>query len=166
MANQEFLKLFNDYSTNPARTLTEWQRQLNHILKNLNNGTYVGTDATYVLVTDALNNFVSTNVEAVLAEIYNSLVGGETRVTTLTGTTLITTTQFGVVICDSAAPMTLNLPTAVGNEGFGYVVNNIGAGTVTIDPNGAETLQGDSTFDLYQDEVYGFISDNVRWVMK
>jgi hypothetical protein len=165
MANQEFLKLLNDYATNPARTMTEWQRQLNHILKNLNNGTYVGTDATYVLVTDALGYFVGVNVEEVLAEIANSLLGGEVRVTTLTGTTLLTTAQFGLVICNSAGAMDLNLPTCVGSEGFGYRVNNIGAGTVTINPDGAELLQTESTFDLYQDEILVFTSDNGKWVL-
>ena len=100
-----------------------------------------------------------------LTKDVSNLLGGKTRRTTLTGTTTLTAAQFGLIVCDSATPITLNLPTAVGNADLGYVVSNIGAGAVTIDPYSTQLLQGDSTFVLYQDELLGFTSTNVGWVV-
>lgn len=165
MANQEFLKLLNDFEKNPSRTLIEWQRVLNHILSNLSNGSYVATDGANVTIADALGLLTAANVEDAIAELANKISSGSTRITTLTGTTTLTPVQFGVVICNSASDMTLNLPTAIGANGFGYIVNNIGVGTVTINPYGTQTLQGDLTFDLYTDEVYGFTSNDFNWFM-
>lgn len=165
MAGQEYLKLLNDFERNPANTLKEWYRVLNHILNNLNNGSYVGTDATYVNILDTAGYYTATNAETAFAEIANNVLSGKSRITTVTGTTTLTDAQFGVVICNSASAMTLNLPTANGNANFGYAITNIGAGTVTIDPNGTEKIHNELTFDLYQDETDVIISDNTGWVM-
>lgn len=47
MAKQEFLKLLNDFRTNPANTLLEWHRQLNHILSNLTTQGYISLPFSY-----------------------------------------------------------------------------------------------------------------------
>ena len=47
MAQQEFLKLLNDFRTNPSNTLVEWQRQLNHILSNLTEQGYITLPFSY-----------------------------------------------------------------------------------------------------------------------
>jgi hypothetical protein len=84
------------------------------------------------------------------------------KLVTTTPVTLLVSEQ-GFVECSSASAITLNLPTAVGNTGLSYSITNINTGTVTIDPNGSETIQGDSTFDLYEDENLQITSNGTNW---
>ena len=61
-----------------------------------------------------------------------------------------TLTYFQTVILVNAGtvPITLNLPTAVGAEGFSYYIKKIDgtSNNVTIDPSGAETIENISTY--------------------
>lgn len=163
---QEFLKLLNDYQKNPARTLVEWQKQLNHILTYLTNGDYVTTSATNVILADAGSYFLNKNAEYALQYLALSLLSGVNRITTKTTTATLTTSEFGIVLCDSAIAMTLNLPACSGLSGNSFFITNINAGTVTIDPNGAETIQGDATFDLYQDENLQIVCTGTAWKVR
>lgn len=92
-------------------------------------------------------------------------IGNIKNVTQLTDTDTLTVEQQGFIECNKATAMTVNLPTAVGNDGLGYSITNINTGTVTIDPNGAETIQGDSTFDLYEDENIQIVSNGTNWTV-
>ena len=87
---QEFLKLLNDYKENPARTLVEWQRQINHILNNLTNGDYVTTSAVNVLLTDFANYYPTNNAEAAFA-----LLGSIFLANALTASRLVATNADG-----------------------------------------------------------------------
>jgi hypothetical protein len=74
--------------------------------------------------------------------------------------TLAATDQ--VIVDDTG--VTLTLPTAVGIEGKWYLVKNISAGTTTILPNGAETIDGDSSATLTQQYTSLYlVSDNANW---
>lgn len=95
-----------------------------------------------------------------------SSTGAVINVTTKTATATLSEAEQGVILCNKATAMTINLPTAIGNEGLSYFITNINTGTVTIDPNGAETLQGDSSFDLYQDENIQIVSNNTNWYIR
>ncbi len=163
---QEFLKLLNNFDKDPAITLREWQRVLNHILNNLSNGSYVTTNARNVSIDDAGAFFATDNVEYALQYLALSLLSGTTRVTTKTGTATLTTSEFGIVLCNSAIAMTLNLPACAGLAGNSFFITNINAGTVTIDPNGVETIQGDATFDLYQDENIQIVCTGTAWKVR
>lgn len=163
---QEFLKLLNNYRENPAQTLVEWHRQLNHILGNLTNGDYVTTSAVNTALADAGSYFLQKNAEYALQYLASSILGGVTRITTKTGTATLTTSEFGIILCDSAIAMTLNLPACSGLTGNSFFITNNNAGIVTIDPNGAETIQGDTTFDLYQDENIQIICTGTAWKVR
>lgn len=163
---QEFLKLLDSFDNNPSGTLREWHRVLNHILNNLTNGSYVATDARNVSIDDAGSYFVTKHVEYALQYLASGLLAGSTRVTTKTTAATLTTSEFGIVLCDSATPITLNLPACAGNTGASFFITNINVGTVTIDPNGAETIQGDSTFDLYQDENIQIVCTGTSWKIR
>ena len=163
---QEFLKLLNGFDKNPAITLREWQRVLNHILNNLSNGSYVTTDARNVSIDDAGSYFTTKHVEFALQFLAIGLYGGVTRVTTKTLSTTLTTSEFGVILFDSVADITIGLPTAVGNFQSSFFFTNINSGIVTLDPFSTQTLQGESTFNLYQDESLGVISDNANWKVR
>jgi hypothetical protein len=89
--------------------------------------------------------------------------GGGVNVTTKTATDTLTVAEQGSILCNSVAGFTLNLPTAVGNEGLCYFITNINSGDIVIDPDGAETIHGDATFTLYQDENINLVSDNATW---
>jgi hypothetical protein len=67
-------------------------------------------------------------------------------------TTVIDTYQIlatdRTVVCNKLTAFTVTLPTAV----VGYVINikNIGAGTITIEGSGADTVDGDANQAIYQ----------------
>jgi hypothetical protein len=54
-----------------------------------------------------------------------------------------------VVICNKAGVMTITLPEAIGG-GRRITIKNINTGTVTIDGDGADTVDGSATVGLYQ----------------
>lgn len=119
-----------------------------------------------VKIVDSGTYYTSTSVEGALQEIANFSLSGKTRVTTKTASATLTTTEFGVIICNSTVNITLGLPTAVGNLGYSYFITNINSGVATIDPDGTETIFGDTGFDVYQDENIQTISNNTVWVMR
>lgn len=55
----------------------------------------------------------------------------------------------GVIICNKATAMTVTLPAATGT-GDTYTIKNINTGLVTVDANGAETIDGQATQDVAQ----------------
>lgn len=160
MSKIEFVRR---YST-PEETLIVIVRTLNHIISNLNTGSgYVIADAYDIPLADSGGYFSIDNVESALQYLAATSIYGTLKVTTKTGTATLTTNEFGVIICNSASDMTLNLPTATGVTGKPFYITNTNTGTVTIDPNGSQTIQGDAAFDLYQDEMLNIISDGSNW---
>jgi hypothetical protein len=70
-------------------------------------------------------------------------------------------------VCSSSAA-TVNLPTAVGLEGFKLQIKSLLATTVTIDPDGTEYIDhaGQTTFDIAtQYTSITLQSDNANWVI-
>jgi len=68
-------------------------------------------------------------------------------------------------VCNSASPFTLNVSTAVGNDGCILKVKNIGAGTVTLDFNSTETADGSTTQDLVQWESVVLMAYSGNWLI-
>ena len=93
-------------------------------------------------------------------------IGSSVNVNTFTDTDTLTVAQQGAIECNKATAMTINLPTAVGNKGVSYFITNVNTGTVTIEPNGAETIQGDANFDLYEDESLSIVSNGTQWIVR
>lgn len=60
---------------------------------------------------------------------------------------------------------TLTLFTAVGNDGKALDIVNAGSGPVTIDPNGAQTIDGASTYLLPGSQGVRIRSDGANWVI-
>ena len=74
------------------------------------------------------------------------------------------------IIVNNAAAATIALPSAVGIAGREYRVKKVsatgGGRTVTIDPDGAETIDGSADFDLTsQYESITFVSDGANWLI-
>lgn len=78
------------------------------------------------------------------------------------------TTADEVLICDTtSAAFTLTLPTAVGNTGKSFWIHKIGtaANDLTIDPNGSQTIDGQTTMLLSgQYRSVQIVSDGSNWV--
>lgn len=70
------------------------------------------------------------------------------RTVTIAGA-ITTADERKLVVFNSGSPITITLPTlAAAGDGFEFYVLNIGAGTVTLDPDGSEQIAGASTVDL------------------
>ena len=76
------------------------------------------------------------------------------------GTYTATTTD-DVILCTST--WTLSLYTSVGNTGKTLTVKNIGAGAITIDPNGAETIETLSSIDIGPGASAVLLADGANW---
>lgn len=81
---------------------------------------------------------------------------------TKTANYTLTANDVGILADTSGGTFTLSLPTAASIAGRTYVVANDGTTSVTIDPNGSETIAGSSTYSLVKD-VITFRSDGTNW---
>jgi hypothetical protein len=69
------------------------------------------------------------------------------KITTATDTYTVLSTD-ETVICNKATAFTVTLPTAVVGQRFNF--KNIGAGTVTLEGDGTDTIDGDLNQAIYQ----------------
>jgi hypothetical protein len=65
----------------------------------------------------------------------------------------------------TANTFTITLPTAVGVVGKEYVIKNSGIGTITVDADGAETIDGALTKSLAQYDVIKVMSNGTNWII-
>ena len=59
--------------------------------------------------------------------------------------------------------ITINLPAAASNTGQYYYIKNTGTGTLTIDGNDAETIEGETTQALLQNDCALIVCDGSNW---
>jgi hypothetical protein len=74
-------------------------------------------------------------------------------------------TDYVLLMDTTGGNLTLTLPTAVGIAGRVYVIMNIGSGgnTLTIDPDGTETINRNLTQDILDLDSVRVISDGSNW---
>jgi hypothetical protein len=87
----------------------------------------------------------------------------ETTVQRIYTTTTTISPGIGLVIANSATPFTLNLVTAVGADGKIISIKNINSATVTVDANGSELIDGQTTLSLDQYEAAELVAYNGNW---
>lgn len=67
-----------------------------------------------------------------------------------------------VILCSGT--FTVTLPTAVGINGKKYYIKNIGTGTITISPNGSETIDGSTNIKIRtRYAAIALVSNNTGW---
>jgi N-methylhydantoinase B/oxoprolinase/acetone carboxylase alpha subunit len=85
-------------------------------------------------------------------------------------TTTMTNNDFDLIVTGATAAVTVNLPDATTlTPGRPYsVVKDAAAFTVTIDPSGAQTINGAATLVLAASAFHGaiFFTDGVAWFVK
>jgi len=96
--------------------------------------------------------------------------GGEAvlKITTVTGDVTLTKSNHAVRCDTTLVAITVNLPTATGNEGRRFKIKNVGTGgnDVTVDPFGSELIEGASTVTLVDSpdkEAIEILSNNTSW---
>ena len=97
-------------------------------------------------------------------EVFHDASFSEIQVTVTGATTLDATHRVVYADTDSIA-ITITLPALVGVQGRMYEIKNIGTSgnIVTIDGNGAETVEGDLTFALSDGEALTVRADTADW---
>lgn len=63
-----------------------------------------------------------------------------------------------------ANTFTVTLPTAIGISGREYTIKNSGAGVITLDAFGTETIDTDLTQIIYTLESFTVVSDGANWI--
>ncbi len=125
--------------------------------------TIEGQSAGYLLPNQGGSIFCD-GTEWRIVSVYSLGAGGVTlgyKAVSATYTALLT----DYLINCTANTFTVNLPTAVGYTGLSYVVKNSGAGTITVDPNSTETIDGSSTVALSQYDSITVVSDGSNWII-
>ena len=95
--------------------------------------------------------------EFVLRKGLISLGGVTFPLTQITDTYTVESTDYFVDA--TTGTFTISLPTAVGIKGQIYQIKNSGAGVITVDPNGAQTIDGNNTVVLGSKESLYIVSD-------
>ena len=79
----------------------------------------------------------------------------------VTGTYTITLEDY---MLDCSGTFTITLPTAVGFTGE-YIIKNTSNGLITVDTTSSQTIDGDLTIQLIEDEVITLRSTNSNWLI-
>ena len=105
-------------------------------------------------------------LNANFTELYNAM-GGVLTSETKTSTATITLPNDKVILCNATAGnMSINLPAAADVTGRKAFIKktDVSANTVTIDPFGSETVNGDATTVIqFQNTVATVVSDGTGW---
>lgn len=112
------------------------------------------------------NGFNSTADEVLVYQtrVTVSTVGNVQSITEVS-TTYTQIAGDATIYCTGSGNFTVSLLTAVGRLGEVLNIKNATTGTITIDPDGSETLDGLSTFDLIPGESLTIQSNNVNWIV-
>lgn len=110
------------------------------------------------------NGFNSTSDEVLVFQHSFAIIGNggvfENYVQVNSTYTILETDYY--VDCVSGT-FTVTLPTAVGRQGQSFKIKNSGAGTITLDGNGAETIDGSATLNLSTGDALEVVSDGSNW---
>jgi len=84
------------------------------------------------------------------------------NVTTITDVTTLDDTH-NIVLCSSETAFTVYLPEVLTNNGRTYTIKNINSGTITIDPNSSEQIDGASTYTLLLNKSITIVNNGSAW---
>lgn len=130
-------------------------------LKNRDNGTIVPSQVRTAIIPAVLDDGISKTEAGTEA---GDIISNELIRNIRTITTNYTAVEGDDVILVNAS-VTITLPTAVGLEGYHFIVKNIKLGaTVTIDATGSETVDGELTQIITRQYIsLTFVSNGSNW---
>ena len=118
-----------------------------------------GTFGGFVASGDAT---ITTSTGAV---VVSAMTGG-TTLNYVAKTATYTAIATDYVINCTSGTFTVSLPTAISITGRVYVVKNSGTGTITVDPNGSQTIDGALTVALAtQYQSIMVMSNGANWIV-
>lgn len=100
---------------------------------------------------------------AQIAFINSGTISGLGAYVEKTANYTLTSSDF-TVNCTSGT-FTITLPSAIGITARAYEITNTGSGIITLDAFGSETIQGDLTQTIYQDETFLVRSTGANWIV-
>ena len=122
-----------------------------------NKATPIGADS--IAVVDSADK---DRTKYVLLSSLSQLLSGATLRNISSTDTFATANE--TINCTSGT-FTVNLPTAVGIQGTTYTLVNSGTGIITLDANGAETINGSLTINLTTQISRTVQSDGSNWII-
>jgi len=145
------------------KTFEETARKLQNILQKLTFEENFSKE--YIDVEDPANN-------AIIAYNSTDRKWEDKAVYELTDVVNITTSDYTATLADEVivvdngnTALTITLPTAVGNVGKKFEIKVLGLGVVTVDPNGSETIDDQTTICLSQYDGMQIVSNDAEWVI-
>lgn len=131
------------------------------------------TDFTGASITEAQFKTAITGLRGFLADLLGSDGTVSTALATLgalgSGTvaksanyTVVAADRGKLIDCTSTITLSLTAAAAIA-DGFSIAVRNSGTGTITIDPNGSEQVDGASTMQLYSGESCVIVCNGSAW---
>jgi hypothetical protein len=120
---------------------------------------WLGNGAYKFVLKDSSNSTVQT-VDNILGD---STIGFNGSVSEISSNLALTTDYQNALIAGSATLNLTLLSASSAGEGFVFTVLNIGSGTITIDPDSAETINGASTLELSANEWAIVTCDGTNW---
>lgn len=120
---------------------------------------WLDTGGYKFVLKDSLDNTIWTqdNIDGGSATGYAATV-----ITKSSGFSLSTNEQNAVIACTSSLTISL-LPVATAGDGFSAVIINTSSGDVTLDPDGAETINGLSTLIVRSSSSVSIHTDGTAW---
>jgi hypothetical protein len=80
-------------------------------------------------------------------------------------TTTYTIQNIDYLIDCTSGTFTVTLPTSIGRIGQEYIIKNSGVGTITLEGDGTETIDGSLNLTLETKVCYTIISDGANWII-
>jgi len=120
--------------------------------------------STAVLLPNTVGTIVSDGGQWLVLDVTTIGGGGLISAYVAVTTTYTVLLTDNIVDCTSGT-FTVNLPTAVGYEGLTFTIKNSGTGLITVDPNGSQTIDGDTTKILTQYDSMTIVSNNANWII-
>ena len=123
---------------------------------------FVGGSRNYLANTLLIGTTTDNGVDKL--QVNGSISGIGFKQAYVTKTGAYTATNDDYVIDCTSGTFTVTLPASSGRTGRILIIKNSGAGTITVDGNGAETIDGATTYSLsVQYATVQIMSDGTNW---